>query len=578
LFSSFLLTATILTVALLAFVPVPFGQAGSPGGDTVPKELSLDLGKGVSMKLVHIPAGKFKMGNHDTPAETIKKVGGVEEHVSDEYPAHEVTISKPFYMGIYELTQAQWKAVMGTEPWMKKGIYRPKIQQRPPGFDDYPVVWVSSYDAIEFCRKLSKKTGMSVSLPTEAQWEYACRAGTTTAFSFGDELSKLNDHGWYGGRVRDPNGADGYAHRVGQRKPNAWGLYDMHGNVWEFCSDWYDKDFYSRAPSVDPENTTKSDHRSLRSGSYFSAPTLSRSAQRNSWTSPETARYNYGMRVVVAADTAVPAGSRLNAEAGEIAVKDGEAIAFLGDSITAAGRDPGGYCQFVLAALKDQGINTTAVFAGIGGHKSDQMLARLEKDVLNHQPNWMTLSCGVNDVWHGKNGVELEPYTKNITEIVDRAQAAGVKVLLLTSTMIKEDQANGLNQKLVAYNDFIRQLAKDKGCLLADVNADMQLALKTPPPNRPDGKKLTSDGVHMNPYGNIMMGRGVAKALGATDVQLDESEKAWRSVSSHRVRLGDIKLSIDEIEALSSAAKAEGTDLGGLLRKGAEARKDELLK
>ena len=315
LFSSFL-----LTVALLAFVPVAFGQAGSPGGDTVPKELSLDLGKDASLKLVLIPAGKFKMGNHDTAAETVKKYGGWmswpgyphkhepadqrqidEEHLSDESPAHEVTISKPFYMGIYELTQAQWKAVMGTEPWMtKKAIYRAKFQPRPPGFDDYPVVWVSSYDAIEFCRTLSKKTGMTVSLPTEAQWEYACRAGTTTAFSFGDELSKLNDHGWYGGRVRDPNGADGHAHRVGQKKPNAWGLYDMHGNVWEFCSDWYDKDFYSRSPSIDPENTTKTGRRSLRSGSYFSAPTLSRSAQRNSWTDPKTARYNYGMRVVVA--------------------------------------------------------------------------------------------------------------------------------------------------------------------------------------------------------------------------------------------------------------------------------------
>ena len=321
LFSSFLLTATILTVALLAFEPVAFGQAENPGGETVSKELNLDLGKDVSLKLVLIPAGKFMMGNHGTPAGTVKKYGGWmswagyahknepadqrqvdEKNLSDEYPAREVTISEPFYMGIYELTQAQWKAVMGTEPWMtKKAIYRAKFQARAPGFDDYPVVWVSSYDAIEFCRKLSKKTGMSVSLPTEAQWEYACRAGTTTAFSFGDELSKLNDHGWYGGRVRDPNGADGYAHRVGQRKPNAWGLYDMHGNVWEFCSDWYDKDFYSRAPSVDPENTTKTDHRSLRSGSYFSAPTLSRSAQRNSWTSPETARYNYGMRVVVAA-------------------------------------------------------------------------------------------------------------------------------------------------------------------------------------------------------------------------------------------------------------------------------------
>ena len=120
LFSSFLLPATILTVALLAFVPVAFGQAGDPGGDTVSKDLSLDLGNGVSLKLVHIPAGKFKMGNNDTPPETIKKVGGKEEHLTDEYPAHEVTISKPFYMGIYELTQAQWKAVMGTEPWMTK--------------------------------------------------------------------------------------------------------------------------------------------------------------------------------------------------------------------------------------------------------------------------------------------------------------------------------------------------------------------------------------------------------------------------------------------------------------------------
>ncbi len=114
-FSSFLLTAAILTVALLAFEPVAFGQAGDPGGDTVTKHLSLDLGKGVSMKLVLIPAGKFKMGNHDTPAGTVKKVGGFERNLVDEYPAHEVTISKPFYMGIYEVTQAQWGAVMATK-------------------------------------------------------------------------------------------------------------------------------------------------------------------------------------------------------------------------------------------------------------------------------------------------------------------------------------------------------------------------------------------------------------------------------------------------------------------------------
>jgi lysophospholipase L1-like esterase len=216
------------------------------------------------------------------------------------------------------------------------------------------------------------------------------------------------------------------------------------------------------------------------------------------------------------------------AKSGKIAVKKGEKIAFLGDSITAAGKRPGGYCQLVLSALRDQGIETTYVFAGIGGHKSNQMLARLEKDVLKHKPDWMTLSCGVNDVWHGKRGVDLESYKKNITAIVDQAQKAEVKVVLLTSTMIKEDQANDLNQKLAPYNEFIRALAKEKKCLLADLNADMQAGLKTFPAEAPKGKQLTSDGVHMNKAGNVMMARGVAKALGLTDKQLDKSAKNWK--------------------------------------------------
>ena len=299
--------AVLLTAILLTAAQVAFGQNAEKGasfneasGDTaIVGQLTLDLGKGVSMKLVLIPAGKFKMGNNDTPAETIKKVGGEEEHLADEYPAHDVTISKPFYMGIYELTQAQWKAVMGTEPWMTKtALGYAGAQPRPAGVDDYPAVWMSSYDAIEFCRKLSKKTGMTVSLPTEAQWEYACRAGSTTTFSFGDDLSKLIDHGWYGGLTGGQK--EDYAHRVGQKKPNAWGLYDMHGNVWEFCRDWYDKDFYSRSPSVDPENTTETDLRCLRSGSFHSVPAVSRSSQRARWVGPKQVRYNYGLRVVVA--------------------------------------------------------------------------------------------------------------------------------------------------------------------------------------------------------------------------------------------------------------------------------------
>ncbi|HBF18406.1 MAG TPA: formylglycine-generating enzyme family protein [Verrucomicrobiales bacterium] len=309
LFSAILLRVIFVTAVQVALVSTAFGQktgkvdysSEESGDSAIVGALTLDLGKGVSMKLVLIPAGKFMMGNHDTPAETVKKFGGFERNLIDEYPAHEVTISKPFYMGIYEVTQAQWKAVMDTEPWKaERALGYMRLQPRPEGFDDYPVAFVDSYDAIEFCRKLSKKTGRNVSLPTEAQWEYACRAGTTTAFSFGDDLSKLIDYGWYGGK--NAGQKEDYAHRVGQLKPNPWGLYDMHGNVWEFCRDWYDKDFYSRSPSVDPENTTKTDKPSLRSGAFHSVPTVSRSAQRNSWTSPTTVRYNYGLRVIVATD------------------------------------------------------------------------------------------------------------------------------------------------------------------------------------------------------------------------------------------------------------------------------------
>ncbi|MFT5131131.1 MAG: lysophospholipase L1-like esterase [Rhodothermales bacterium] len=216
------------------------------------------------------------------------------------------------------------------------------------------------------------------------------------------------------------------------------------------------------------------------------------------------------------------------AQDSKIVVKNGEKIAFLGDSITAQGKGKLGYCQLVLAALKDQGIETTAVFAGIGGHKSNQMLARLQDHVLKHKPDWMTLSCGVNDVWHGKRGVDLESYKKNITEIVTRTQTAGVKVVLLTSTMIKEDQSNDLNQKLAPYNAFLLELAEEKNCLLADLNADMQKALTTFPKDAKKGKQLTRDGVHMNLAGNIMMARGVAKAFGLTDAQLDASEKNWK--------------------------------------------------
>lgn len=207
----------------------------------------------------------------------------------------------------------------------------------------------------------------------------------------------------------------------------------------------------------------------------------------------------------------------------EVIIQKGDKIAFLGDSITQAGARPGGYCHLIIEALNKKGLEVTPKYAGISGHKSNQMLARLEKDVLSHKPQWMTLSCGVNDVWHGKRGVELEDYKKNITSIVDQAQAAGIKVILLTSTMIKEDQSNDLNQTLEGYNKFLVQLSKEKKCLLADLNGLMQETIKTMEKNA-KGNTVTSDGVHMNPSGNMMMAKGILAVMGYTDEELKALE------------------------------------------------------
>ena len=210
----------------------------------------------------------------------------------------------------------------------------------------------------------------------------------------------------------------------------------------------------------------------------------------------------------------------------DVIIQKGDKIAFLGDSITQAGAKPGGYCQLIIHTLNQRDLKVVPRYAGISGHKSNQMLARLEKDVLSHKPQWMTLSCGVNDVWHGKRGVELEDYKKNISSIVNQVQAAGIKVILLTSTMIKEEQSNPLNQKLKDYNNFLLQLSKDKKCLLADLNGTMQETIKTiPKDNR--GNTVTTDGVHMNSSGNMMMAKGILAIMGFTADELKAAEKDW---------------------------------------------------
>jgi formylglycine-generating enzyme required for sulfatase activity len=203
----------------------------------------------IGMAFKSLPGGTFTMGDANGDA--------------DETP-HQVTLTQPFELGIYEVTQEQYEAVMGTNPSNSKGPQN-------------PVETVSWDEAVEFCRKLSampeeKKAGYVYRLPAEAEWEYACRAGTTTTYSFGDSDSELGDYVWYEDNSRNTT------HPVGQKKPNPWGLYDMHGNVFEWCQDW-DGD-YPSGSVTDPTRPVSGKYRVLRGGSFVDHSSSVRSATR----------------------------------------------------------------------------------------------------------------------------------------------------------------------------------------------------------------------------------------------------------------------------------------------------------
>ena len=245
-------------------------------------------------------------------------------------------------------------------------------------------------------------------------------------------------------------------------------------------------------------------------------------------------------------------------QSGTLFVNAGDRIAFLGDSITKGGNRDGGYINLVMDGLRVNGIAADKIPAGVSGNKSNQMLARLDRDVLSKKPQIMLLSCGVNDVWHGARGVELPEYKQNITAIVEKAQAAGVKVVILTATMIREDAGNDLNKKLVAYNEFLRELAKEKKCLLVDLNAAMQREIADFKAANPGvkGNILTVDGVHMNPKGNMMMAKNILRGFGLSDAQIAVAEKEWMKTA---VQLSDrITLTIDEYCRLTRKAAENG--------------------
>ena len=224
-----------------------------------------EIRKGLNLDFVDIPAGSFLMGSND---------------YDNEKPIHQVTL-KAFQMSKYPITQKQYHSVMGNNP------------SNFQGDENHPVEQVSWDDAVAFCKKLSKMTGQNVKLPSEAQWEYACRAGSTGKYFFGDDVNQLKEYAWY----NENSGSK--THPVGEKLANSWGLHDMHGNVWEWCEDVWHED-YNGAPVDGSVWLTGGEQtiRSLRGGSWYDGVILCRSAIRHRYVAGKR-NYFVGFRVVV---------------------------------------------------------------------------------------------------------------------------------------------------------------------------------------------------------------------------------------------------------------------------------------
>jgi len=241
-----------------------------------PEPVKLDLGGGVALELVGVPAGEFMMGSPESER----------ERQPCETPVHKVRITRPFHMGRFEVTNGQYRR------------FRPDHHSEYLDGDDQPVLFVSWHDADAFCRWLSARAKRNVRLPTEAEWEYACRAGTTTRFHTGDaarmkDSADLGKAGWYGANAR------GRTRPVGRKAPNAFGLHDMHGNAWEWCADCYGADYYKASPAADPRGPNDGRAKVLRGGSYrFWTTYYCRSAARYACR-PDARECVTGFRVVV---------------------------------------------------------------------------------------------------------------------------------------------------------------------------------------------------------------------------------------------------------------------------------------
>ena len=307
-----------LDFALASLIGTPSTPSSpTPPGDRPPGIAGQVRTNSIGMKLVTIPEGKFLMGS---PTD--------EQERSTDEQQHPVRITRPFEMGVYEVTRGQFGRFVETASYRTdaekdgKGGWGwnetaarfeqdPKYTWRNPGFDqtdEHPVVNVSWNDAVAFCEWLSKQEGRQYRLPTEAQWEYACRAGTKGRFSSGDDPESLTTVGnvadgtmkaKYSRRTGTISARDGYVYTapIGQFRPNGFGPYDMHGNATEWCADWYGEDYYGKSPADDPSGPSAGSFRVIRGGGWDYDAFYCRSAYRN-YSGPTSRRYYIGFRVV----------------------------------------------------------------------------------------------------------------------------------------------------------------------------------------------------------------------------------------------------------------------------------------
>jgi formylglycine-generating enzyme required for sulfatase activity len=250
---------------------LPLGHASAQG----PAQSAVNS---VGMKLILLPAGSFTMGS-----------SGSEKGSGDDEITHKVTFSRPLFIGVHVVTQEQWQVVMGENPSHFKSA------------KDLPVESVSWHDCQAFCKKLSEKEKKPYRLPTEAEWEYACRAGTTTPYHFGATLA-VEQANYNGNFVYGPGKTGSFREKtmpVGSFPANAFGLHDMHGNVWQWCQDWHGG--YARGDAADPQGPKTGTTRIQRGGSWSSHPIFCRSANRN-FADPASRTEYAGLRVCFTPD------------------------------------------------------------------------------------------------------------------------------------------------------------------------------------------------------------------------------------------------------------------------------------